>query len=217
MAEKITRVSVWSARLRWTHGTLAISTLLLLVTGWLSTKDANLSETARGYHYLAAYAFLFALAFRAYLLFAGTKSERVNACLPVKNWREILSQHTRFYLSAGRSELNGWFAHNPFWGPIYLIFFGLGFLLIITGFAIGNLFIPGVSLTGIHAVAAGVVLVLTVAHIVAVILHDARTEATSISAIVSGNRYFQREENQASGPVEYKVDFPVMPSRRKEG
>ena len=216
MTEEITRVRVWSVRLRWSHALLSLSTLLLLLTGWLSASDANLAETARGYHYLAAYVFSISLVYRIYLLYTGEKSELLTDCWPVKKFPEVLVQHLRFYLSLGKSELNGWFAHNPFWGPIYLLMFTLGLLLLLTGWSIGRFYIPGLSLTGIHSISAGMLLVITVAHIIAAILHDSRLDTTSISAMLSGNRYFLRKKETSTAPVEFKVDFPMSSSLKNK-
>lgn len=215
MAENISRVSVWSARLRWTHVLLSASTLTLLLTGWLSASDATLAEKARGYHFLAAYVFSLSLIYRLYLLLAGKTSEHFQDCLPTAKYPAVAVQHLRFYLSLGKSELDGWFAHNPFWGPLYLLFFAFGIIMLLTGWSIGRIYMPGISLTGLHAFGSGVILVFTVAHGIAAVLHDARLDATSISALFSGNRYFRREAPTTSGPVEFKVNFPASPSSGK--
>ena len=215
MSESITKVNVWSVRLRWAHGLLALSTLFLLLTGWLSGSSGDLAETARGYHFLAGYVFSLSLLFRIYLLFAGSKSEHYRDCLPPKDPVAVISQHLRFYLSLGKTELNGWYAHNPFWGPVYLFIFALSILMVLSGFAIGKLYLgSAISLTGLHAFGAGVMLIFVVAHLFAVILHDIKAETTGISAILSGNKYFERDTESSAGPVEFPVKFNVMPGKK---
>lgn len=217
MPEMITRVAVWSSRLRWTHALMGLSVLILLFTGNLSQSDGSLAASARGYHYITAYVFAFSFAYRVYLLFAGTKSEHVSDCLPRVNRSEVTAQHLRFYLSIGKSELSGWYAHNPFWGPIYIAVFVLSLFLILTGFAIGNVYLgSGISLSGLHAFAAGLMLIFVGLHLYAVILHDIKAENTGISAMLSGSRYFTKEEPQPSGPVEFPVTFTVNPAKKSD-
>ncbi|HBR98683.1 MAG TPA: hypothetical protein DD979_15110 [Gammaproteobacteria bacterium] len=217
MAETISRVQVWSTRLRWANGVIAGCIMGLLVTGWLSAQASPMASVARGYYYLVAYVFSAAIAYRLFLLFAGTKSEHVRDCWPKRatQYREAVVAHLRFYLSFCKSELSGWYGHNPCWGPVYLLMYGLSVLMIATGFAIGQVYLgPGISLTGIHALGAGVFLVFAVAFVLAAMLHDARADVNGLSAFFSGYKYYRVQTPEPSGPIEYKVDFPIMPRKR---
>lgn len=217
MPEIISSVVVWSSRLRWVHALLGTSVLLLLLTGELSQSEGSVAVAARDFHYLAAYAFVISFIFRVYLLFAGKKSEHVSDCLPRVNRSEVMTQHLRFYLSLGKSELTGWYAHNPFWGPIYLAVFVLSLFLMLTGFAIGQVYMgSGISLSGLHATAAGIMLVFVGLHLFAVILHDVKAENTGISAMLSGRRYFTREERPPAANREFPMTFTVNPSKKSD-
>lgn len=217
MPEIITSVVIWSSRLRWVHAVMGLSVLLLILTGELSQSEGSMAMSARGLHYLAAYAFVASFICRGYLLFAGKKSEHVSDCLPQINRSKVISQHLRFYLSLGKSELSGWYAHNPFWGPIYLAVFVLSLFLILTGFAIGHIYMgAGISLSGLHSFAADLMLIFVGLHLFAVILHDIKAENTGISAMLSGRRYFTREEPKTTDRHEFPMTFTVNPSKKSD-
>lgn len=207
MAETLSRRTVYSKRLRILHGVISLAALVLLASGWL-TRAEGLGEAARGYHYMAGYVFAVALVWRIGLLFVGKGSERYQDCLPPKRFAEKLSEHLKFYLSLGKTPLSGWFAHSPVWGPVYLVFFLLAILTVLTGLAIGNVFVPGLSLTGLHSFGAGLILLFTAFHIVAVILHDAGSGSTGVSAMLSGDKVFSVDAQPAgSTPKEVTVNF----------
>ncbi len=214
---KIERIFIWSARLRWTHAFMGISVLLLFFTAWLVNLDIALSEVARGYHYLLGIVFTASLIYRVYLLLFGTKSERVEDSMPVKNYTELAKSHLRFYFSLGKSRLPDWYAHNPFWGPIYLVFFAISTIMIITGFAIGKLYFgTSFSLSGIHSFGAVVILLFSVLHIAAAILHDVKAKSTGLSAILSGNKYFTIRPTEKQAPKEFPITFSVSSPGNKK-
>jgi Ni,Fe-hydrogenase I cytochrome b subunit len=217
MAGTIKRALVWSARLRWTYGVLSASTVLLLFTAWLGGLNATVSAPAKGYHLLLAYIFTVALGYRIFLLFTGKGSERLADCLPKTRFLSLTQQHLRFYFSLGKTPLDGWFAHNPFWGPLHCAFLVLAFILILTGFAIGKVYLgANISITGIHAFLAGVVLVYCIALFLASLLHDIKAEANSISAMLSGYKYFKPEAQPQSSSISQPMTFIPNPNQVKE-
>ncbi len=211
----INRATVWSARIRLTHGLLGLSSILLFVTAWVSGLGVDVSGSARGYHILASYIFSASLLFRIYLLFNGGGSERLSDCLVKTDYSEVIKEHLRFYLSLGKSELSVWYAHNPFWGPVYLAFLFFATIMVLTGFAIGKVYFgPFISLTGIHQFGAGIILIFLVLHIFAVLLHDIKLDTNGISAILSGNKYFQSRPQNDKQAVEFPIKFsPVSPKK----
>lgn len=207
MTETLSRRTVYSKRLRALHGVLALSALVLLATGWLSDAD-RLGEAARGYHYMAGYVFAAALVWRIGLLFLGQGSERYQDCLPGKRFSEQLGEHLKFYLSLGKTPLSGWFAHSPAWGPVYLGFFVVAAITVLTGLAIGHVYIAGLSLSGLHGLGAGLILLFTGFHLVAVVLHDAGSGSTGVSAMLSGDKIFSVEPpSSGTTPKEFTVNF----------
>ncbi|MDO6461119.1 cytochrome b/b6 domain-containing protein [Granulosicoccaceae sp. 1_MG-2023] len=207
MTETLSRRTVYSKRLRVLHGVLAVSALVLLATGWLAGAE-RLGAAARGYHYLAGYVFALALFWRIGLLFLGQGSEHYRDCLPGRHFAAKVAEHLKFYLSLGKTPLSGWYAHSPAWGPLYLGFFAVATIAVLSGLAIGHLYIAGLSLSGLHAFCAALILLFTGFHLLAVVLHDAGTGGTTVSAMLSGDKIFSVDPQPAANePKEFKVDF----------
>jgi len=198
----IKKAQVWSSRLRSTHAVIALATLLLIFTGWLQGLESTIAETARGYHFLSGYLLVAAVGYRIYLFVVGKQAENFQALTMIKGYKETLKAHLRFYLSLGKSDLEPWFAQNPFWAPIYAVFYGVILLMIISGFLIGNVYFgPAISLTGIHAVGSGFIVLFLIFHLFAILLHDAKLGNHDISAIINGYKYFLPKPTQTQGDV----------------
>ena len=161
MAEQIRRVPVWSGWLRVAHWALAGATLLMLVTGWLIANAPTVAAGAAEVHYLGAAVLVFGLALRLFLGFAGKGAERLEHLVPKPSEMTGLRNSALFYLSLGKAPLPNWYAHNPLWKPIYLVWFALlvavtlqtSFLTPPVGFAIFYLkgvVPPGVSVGTIY-------------------------------------------------------------------
>ncbi|MGB5650323.1 MAG: cytochrome b/b6 domain-containing protein [Sedimenticolaceae bacterium] len=223
MNEQIRRVAVWSGWLRLVHGVLAISTLVLLATGWLVAKSPMLATAAADIHYLGASVLIATLALRAFLGFFGKGSERFEHMLPQRSEFKAMRASLLFYLSLGKAPLPGWYAHNPLWKPVYLLLFLSLLLLAVSGWlmpetpVIGRFYLPTV-----HVWLAKAVLVMTLAHLFSVVLQDVKGKAADISAMLSGYRYFSIDrEGIDQGevtPVSVKLgDISRMPqdSERK--
>lgn len=199
----IQRVRVWSAGLRSSHWLLAAGVLTLLVSGWRLSLG-NAPAGWRDAHLTAGYLLGIALVFRVALLLAGrTPTDRWRDCLPLTrlHWqgaRDMLL----FYVSFGRARLPAWYGHNPLWGPLYLLLFGL-----LTGGAITGLLLArapagdalwlaatpawlGWTLPEWHAGLAQAIAGFVAAHVASVFLHDARGTSGEISAMVNGHKTF---------------------------
>lgn len=210
MTEQIRRVAVWSGWLRFVHSALAISTLVLLTTGWLVAKSPMLATAAAEIHYLGASVLIAALVLRVFLGFFGKGSERFEHMLPRQSEFKAMRASLLFYLSLGKAPLPGWFAHNPLWKPVYLLLFVSLALLAVTGWlmpdkpVIGHFYLPRV-----HVWLATAVAVTTAAHLFSVVLQDVKGKAADISAMLNGHRFFtiDREgvEKREGAPVSVKL------------
>lgn len=188
---QIRQVRVWSRRLRISHWLLTAAVLVAIATGWVIGNSADLYQLALDYHYIAGYALLFGLGLRGYLLLFGRDAERWQALLPGREGRRAAVATLRHYASLGRSPLPRWYAHNPLWGPLYLLLLLLLTLLLLTGLGQQTVAtVAGISTAELHRGLATVVALLTLAHVVAVIVHELGGSGDDISAMVHGRRSF---------------------------
>ncbi len=216
MSEQIRRVLVWSGWLRLVHGALALSTLVLLATGWLISASPTLAADASFIHYLAATVLLAALLLRFFLAVAGKGAERFEHLLPRRSEFAAIRASLLFYLSLGRTPLPNWFAHNPLWKPLYLILYLLLAMSALSGWImpeiqiVGRLYVPG-----FHAWLAAPVAGLVVAHLLCVLLQDFRGRSADISAMLSGYRFFVVERGGAgrSGVRQVSVSLDDLGGR----
>jgi Ni/Fe-hydrogenase 1 B-type cytochrome subunit len=210
--QDIRRVKVWSGAFRLAHGVIGLSVLCLLLTGWaLNTNLAQEPERVLSAHRTAGYVLAGALLLRLYLLFFGAGAE---------HWRDILPRGPqwqagravmRFYLTAGRSPLPAYYAHNPLWGPVYLGLFLLLTGQVFTGVVLAN---PGVefvlrpvlpwtqapSLLEFHLIGNAIVLAFTLLHLASVLLQDWKSSGCDISAMVHGIRLFVIDRGKLEPP-----------------
>ena len=191
-AMTVSRVLVWSRWLRLAHWTMALSTLGLLLTGWLMNADPLLAIDARDYHYMLSALLLPALALRGYLLFFGKGTDLLEACEPDRHRLRQSLEVLKFYLSLGRSPLPKWFSHNPLWGPLDLMV--LAFLLIacFSGLLLLNelTYLGPLSNHDLHALSNIVIGVFVLLHLPAVFSHDLIGKGSDISAMINGYRVF---------------------------
>ncbi len=198
---ELRRVQVWSPLLRATHWAIASAVLVLLVSGWLLARGHDAADPVwllgRDLHVPAGQALAIAVALRLGLLLVGRASDGWRDLLPRRAQIEGLKGMLRFYLSGGRAALPGYYGHNPLWGPIYL---GLLALLLAQTLAglwmeIGalqeRLALSYAGVLALHRSAASLILGLTLAHLVAVLLHDWRGRRWEISAMINGEKVFE--------------------------
>ena len=203
MTEQIRRVAVWSGWLRLIHGTLAGSTLALLATGWLIAQAPSVAASAVDIHYLAAGVLVFALALRLFFGLFGTGAERFEHMLPRLSEGRAVRDSLVFYLTLGRTRLPSWYAHNPLWKPLYLALLLVLILSVATGWLMPDLPLLGrVYLPAAHRWLADLVAIVTLAHLFSVVLQDIKGRHADISAMLSGDRYFDVE---GGGPVRPEI------------
>ena len=205
MSTEIRRVLVWPGVVRATHWALAASALVLLATGELlgSGRVASVELhglLADGLHRPAGHVFALALAVRLVLLFtAGRAVAGWRALVPDASARDGMRETLRFYSTLGSGRPPRYYAHNPLWGPLYLVFFALAAAQAATGLTLELGFLRGLlhadepALLALHGRLAEWVLVWCTFHVATAVLHDWRGQGSDVSALISGYRIFVPE------------------------
>lgn len=189
--DTVQRVAVWSARLRASHWLSAAAVLTLLASGWLMNRVVPAQGALRDLHYIAGYGLLLALLWRGWLLLFGRAAERWSDLWPRGPQRPAAWHTLRFYLSLGRAPVPAWYAHNPLWGPIYLLWWLLLVALLFTGLWPDAASTLGMAAAYWHSLLAHAVAILVAAHVVAVFAHDLKGEGADVSAMINGYRLFR--------------------------
>ena len=150
--EPLERVYVWDAVVRLTHWLIALSIVVLSVTGihlghpFIGPSDVPgrmVTANVRVIHLYAAIVFSLAVLVRLAWMFTGPPQARWHQFLPVTSTRmRDLVRTLSFYLFLRRSPPGG-LGHNPLAGVAYLLVYGLCLVMIATGL-------------GLHAPDAGV-------------------------------------------------------------
>ena len=188
---EIQRISVWSRALRITHWVMAAAVVVLIATGWRMEGDPLPASTLQDDHFLAAAFLIPAFLLRIYLLFFGTGTDHISDCEPDMNRLRSAVAVLKYYFSLGRSPLPNWYAHNPLWGPLYLLLFLFLLIQIISGtLQQSHPYIGMVNLHDVHIIGAYVITGFSVIHILAVFLHDLGGSGSDISAMINGHRIF---------------------------
>lgn len=172
--ETLKRMPVWGKWLRLVHWALALLVMALLATGFLVRHAPEFADAARDYHLIAGHTLVFVFFARVFLLFFGSRTDLLQALVPGRlEWRATWAT-AKFYLSLGRAPLPKWFAHNPFWMPVYLGVFALLLLQLVTGLTYGKGSVFDAATTEwLHALGATILLWFSILHILAVFWHDA--------------------------------------------
>lgn len=216
----IRRVPVWSGWLRLAHWSMAASVVALLFTGWLIRIAPAVSAAALDYHYIAGYGLAGALVLRFYLLVFGRGAEYWQGLWPDRTQRRALLEMVRFYVSFGRTPLPHWYAHNPFWAPIYLLLFVLLALQLASGLSLDAPYLlAGRSIPALHGLGAKLIGGFVVLHVMAVFLHDLKGTNSDVSAMINGHRIFvvDKPASPLKGSVHTVSLDELMRSRKGDG
>ncbi|UOG92110.1 MAG: cytochrome b/b6 domain-containing protein [Candidatus Thiothrix sulfatifontis] len=197
--ETIRYVLVWSGWVRLIHGLIAAGVLFLLASAWALQQGVVDPDFWRDWHMIVGQLVLVAVVGRVILMFLLPGTANWRAFLPDKAQWVGMKQMALFYLSFARFPLPNWYGHNPFWRVIYPLFWVVLLVCAVTGLFYNAPYqFLGMSMFGLHGGLASLILGFTVAHVVAVILHDLKGKGASISGIISGYRYFHVETPAAS-------------------
>ncbi|TNF99422.1 MAG: cytochrome b/b6 domain-containing protein [Gammaproteobacteria bacterium] len=215
--EEYKRVLVWSGWLRTSHWSTALSVLVLLATGWLISNAPSVAESALDIHYYAASFLLFGLSVRVILFITGKAHERFAGLIPDSSDIRNMGKMLRFYLSFGRLPLPRWYAHNPFWKPVYLFLYLALLIQVLSGALMHE--IPLVwrfYMPTVHEYWSFIIFWICISHIAAVVLHEVRGTGTDISAILHGYRLFVVERNQNMSDQKMAVNFVSLDDLKKK-
>lgn len=187
----IQRIPVWSRALRIAHWVMAAAVVVLIVTGWRMGGDPLLAPRLLDDHYLAAAFLIPAMILRLYLLFFGAGTDHISDCEPDMNRLRSAAAVLKYYFSLGRSPLPNWYAHNPLWGPLYLLLFLFLLIQILSGTLQHSYPRFGmINLHDLHVIGATFITTFTITHIIAVFVHDLGGSGSDISAMIHGHRIF---------------------------
>ena len=202
------RVSVWSQWMRLAHWSIALSVLVLMVTGWLVANAPSVAAGAGDLHGYAASVLMAGLALRIWLLFSDRGVGGWEALVPSGTNLPAMKQMLIFYFTLGRSPLPAWYGHNPLWVPLYAMLY-----LFLVVMAFSGLFMQehplfaGIYLPSIHRAFAGIITGLALFHILTVILQDIRGKRGDVSAMLNGYKLFDTERQDLAGPGK---QFPAV-------
>jgi len=218
MIDRIQRARVWPGSLRVAHWLIALGTLALMVTGWLVGSGQYLGTAAMDFHLFSAWAFTAGLALRIWLLFTGGSPTGWHDLLPDPRQYRSVVLTLRFYLSFGRAELPRWYAHNPLWGPVYLLVLGLLCAQALMGFLVSfDVATAGVDALAAHALMAQFIAMFTLLHLAAVVMHDLHGPGGDISGMISGYRIFESPRVDVEGSPRVQAATREAQSGRPPG
>ncbi len=198
--EIVRREPVWSGRVRVLHWTLALTTLLLLASGWiLSAEYTPLMANLHSVHVSAGVLLSLALAARLALLVWGCGAEHAR---DFRTTLRAMLDMLRFYITAGRAPQPAYYAHNPLWAPLYLLLFATLALQSASGltwwyggaadpeYTLALPWLLGWTLPEWHHAGYRVIGTFTLAHVLAVGWHDWKGTGAEISAMLNGHKIF---------------------------
>ncbi len=209
------RKLVWPGMLRLAHWGMAIATIVLLATAWLLHWAPSIAQAASDYHQIAGALLMLALLLRVWLLLTDRAVAGWRALLPGKRSIVAMVKTLQFYLSLGNMPLPAWYAHNPLWVPLYAVVLLLLVVVALTGF-----FMPdhpllfGLYLPALHRSVAALIAVFTVAHVIAVVMHDVRARQADISGMLNGYRLFEIKPLDETPGGEHRVSLEKIKVRR---
>lgn len=204
--QHIDRRPVWSGLQRALHWIMALSLIAILISIALVKHSPYLAESARDVHLMAGQLLTAALLIRLVMLFVGKQSLSISALVPSSTHWTAAKEMLLFYVTLGRSPLPNWYAHNPLWMPLYLLFFMLLTAQVGTGLA--WLYSDNFTLWALHRDLSIWLEIWVVAHVVAVLLQDWKGTGSDVSAMINGHRIFVHEqEAQKPKDAVQKIDI----------
>lgn len=215
MTPPIRYVRIWSGWLCAAHWLIACGVVFELLSAWALTQQPADPEFWRDWHLMIGQLVALAVLLRLALLFLPGSSHWRSLVPKRGQWAAI--RHTlRFYLSLARAPLPAWYAHNPFWAPLYLLVLAVLLGTVTSGFTHDLSWqVAGTRLATLHALFGKTLAWFCVAHVLAAALHDWKGDGALISAMFSGKRYFHIQPGQfLQNPTESggrSVAVPLTP------
>lgn len=138
------RVYVWEWPVRTAHWVIALSLIVLTVTGYYIYRPFVISTDRAGYvmatmrftHVVAGFVFLIAFLLRIYWMFVGSRWARWNQFVPTRRsrWTDLIQ--TAKYYSFLRWRPTPNIGHNALAGAAYTVVYVLALIEILTGLAL---------------------------------------------------------------------------------
>lgn len=222
----VVRVYVWEVPVRITHWLIALSIVVLSVTGFYIGYPFITVSGPAGQHFVmgwakaihgyAAYVFMAAVLMRVIWMFTGNRYARWDKFIPVHAKRRHGFWPTlKFYLFALRKP-PGFVGHNPLAGLTYTLVFGLYFLAIATGLVLRGAsaevdaplrwFVSWAPLFGglqvarwIHHAVMWLLLGFAVHHVYSGILMSTVEANATMESMFSGYKFVPPEDLEHSG------------------
>ena len=209
---EIRRVLIWSGWLRLSHWSIALSTLVLMLTGWLIAHSPLVALQALEYHYMAVSVLIFGLLLRVLMFIRGQQHERLSALFPDASEIRPIKQTLLFYLSLAKQPLPDWYAHNPFWKLLYVLLYLVLAIILFSGVFMEKYpVVMGFYLPSVHEFWANIVFFFVSFHLVTLFAHDYFGKTTDISAMINGYRLFEVERSGTSDGRFKTVPVMVQP------
>jgi Ni/Fe-hydrogenase 1 B-type cytochrome subunit len=207
---ELERVYVWDLVVRITHWVIALSIVVLSVTGiylghpfLIAPGEAGgrfVMGTVKVLHFYFAIAFSAAVTARLIWMFAGTKYARWQNFIPTtkERWRDFFGTlKFYFFWRLKPPECAG---HNPVAGASYVAVFGLYLLMIATGLGLygyawfAELF-GGLQIARwVHHAVMWLLIGFTIQHVYSGILVSVVEKNGAIDSIISGYKWLRREK-----------------------
>jgi len=220
---EIRRQLVWSKALRWCHWGMTLAVLMLILTGWLISWAPERAADLDEIHYVAAAILIAVLIIRFWLLVFSQGNDLLKSLLPNHHQLQQAWEVLRAYLSLGKIPLPKWYAHNPFWAPLYLFLFAVMSVQIASGLLLLDqiTLLGDLSLRQLHVLGFQIITVFALLHILASFFHEAKGSGSDISAMINGHRIFIIDPPQgksgSSKPVIVPLDNPRKSSDHTAG
>lgn len=138
------RIYVWEWPVRCSHWVIAITILILSITGYYMHdpyivargETAYVMGTMRFIHLLSAFAFILAIVLRIVWFFIGNEWANWRNFIPIgtKRWKKLASVGKYYAFMKWRPD--SYIGHNPLAGAAYAVVYGLGVVEIFTGLAL---------------------------------------------------------------------------------
>lgn len=223
-------VYLWHWPIRAMHWVAALSILVLIVTGfyigkpyfmsWGEASSHYLMGRMRFLHFVAAGVLVATAIVRLYWLFVGNRFERWRALFPVtgKDWAN-LARTLRAYLFIHPERKPEYLGHNPLQQLSYTFIYGVGLVMVVTGFAMYGQANPGgffyttfgwvAGLFGgiqnvrlVHHLLTWVFLIFIPVHVYLALRVDLLERTGTISSIISGGRFRPVDVTYEDEPAE---------------
>ena len=220
------RVYVWDLVVRASHWLIALSIVVLSVTGYYIGDPFGTTHGAgtggftmawfKAVHFYAAVVFTAAVVARLIWMFSGPPTARWRQFVPVDRERRRAMWGTFLFYVMARPKPPPATGHNPLAGATYVAVFGLYLVVIVSGLALYSIDADLGSVLGafgfllalfdgpqnarwVHHVVMWLLLGFTVHHIFSALLVSIAERNGTLDSIFSGYKYITEEEPGSNG------------------